>query len=344
MTLQTAYTQALSQEAPIGGNWRYAIVIPGAAISAGGALCQFLFQGPVSGSMSYAAIYAGKKGAGAIDFDAEGVPVTFDGGTTLTLSAGQEKWSDPLPLALVANVGVVVCYDGLGGSGFNYRRQDGLSGHSLNYLAGLNGAANKNASKSGYGQLASTSSSVKSIRVGAATDFEVPNDPPNEDGGAVTSSGKAIVKAGRAYSSGDSVPGVAGQFLHFALQNPTGSAENAFLDQCVITAETDCVISVRAIDPLPAGAELIGSRCNLAFMPGADTSTSKLHKWFADSVQGGKHAVFKLKAGVPFAVNKTAMGKPFLMLAPGYIAVFAIHSAGVGATLNVEWDEESAAP
>lgn len=341
MALLSAYSQALNELGTMGSSdWRYVAVIP--SISASGAMCKLLLKGPPTGSMRVAAMFCGSQ-SGVYGFGPDVVPVTIGGQSDFELTANQERWSDLLPLELIAGQSVVVAYDSYGGAGRGYRKQSGLPGFSLHYKAGFGGASNGDLGKSGYTSAAGAFALVVAISVGDAGDFS--SSPSGDAGGdSLWAQLRATVKQGEAFVSGGVFAG--GELpLHVGLYNQPGSGREDWLDQIIVTPEQDTIVSVRAIHPInqyvPVASDIIGSRCNANFTIGAPASVTKLYRWYQPIVQG-QHEPVRLKGGAPYAVNKLL--RPLLYIpSGGYIGALAIHTPSVGATVNFHWTELPAA-
>lgn len=338
MALRVAYERTLTSVADSGGPVRYADVIPGADILQSGAWCQVEIAGA---AVTYTDFSVGHKGSGAIDFDANR-KVFFPGGVSAPV--GTVLKSAPQQMQVTAGQPIIACWDANG----SYRRSTGLaSGYALHYRTSLAGSP-ADLTKSGFTALSGQTAAITKITVGdALEDFEAAAPPPPNteepaSGGGSSSWRRDAIRDGQHYSSGDAVNigdtvnGAlfdATKCLHFALVNPAGSGEYLMGDELIFTPDAACVISLRAVDPMPS-AELIGSRCNSRFKSDADASTSKLHKFLATSVVGNKHGVYERKAGQELRLSD------YIMLYPSMNLLLAIHTPGVGGTINATWVEE----
>jgi hypothetical protein len=335
MTIATAHDIALTADASVPGSFRYFMLIPAGAA---GDQLRVRLAGPDAGSVQVADVFIGHWGD-VLDFTGPIRPLRVNGLNAVQLGAGQRVWSDPIALTVAAGDMLAITFDLIGVAGSKYRWRSGLgSPFKLSWKAGAGGPSNGLASRSGYADIAGAVAVVDMILAGAAEDFaaDAGDDDPLLDPEAAA---MAAIAADRLYAAGAHAAGIADKLTHFFLRNPAGSERTAYLRQVVMTPDVDCLVSVRYLPTLAEGAVLIPSQCNLRFVgSGAPFSIAKLHVGALDAVAGSQHALFRLRGGMPFALNRTR--EPMLSLAPEAIAAIALHAPGVGATLTAEWREE----
>jgi hypothetical protein len=334
MTIATAHDLALTTDASVPGGYRYFMLIP---VSAAGEQLRVRFAGPDAGSVQVADIFIGKWGGG-LDFAGPIRPLRVDGLNAVQLGAGQRIWCDPVVLDITPGDMLALAFDLIGVAGSKYRwRPDAGTPFRLSWKAGAAGPGNGLASRSGYADIPGAVSLVDTILAGSSGDFAAESDDGDPDPDPEAAA-MAAIASDRLFAAGTAVAGEADRFTHFFLRNPAGSGRTAYLRQVVLTPEIDCHVSVRYVPALPEGAALSPSHCNLRFGSGAPYSIVKLHVAALGAVEGAQHALFRLRGGVPFALNRTR--EPMLSLAPGTVAVIALHAPAAGATLTAEWREE----
>lgn len=340
--MATAYTQSLLTDAALTADWRYALVLPEAAILASGGAYRIRFSGPASGATLFQHIYAARKGSGAYDFVGSPQAITVGGLTSFTVNPGQQVWSDPVEGVITAGAPVVICYDAVGGSGRAYRGAS-ASGHTLHYLSGLGGVSNANVIKSGYASVASFTAVVTGIEVQPTlSDFEDPESPlPDEDEEPVCISmqewGIHAVNSDQIYARGEFIDGIAGEYLHVNLCSQANSGKNVYLWGIEVDPSADTRFSIRALLPV-AGWESIAAICNADFREGAPYATARLYKGYSTSVLGGKHSVGTLRSGHTKLIHMPPY--PLVKASPGFTgACLALHTLGVGAAITFHWQE-----
>lgn len=343
MASHTAYTQSLTDNVAL-GTTQYAVSIPASAIGAPSfsvGAWRLVFEG---GAAPISHVWAGARGAGAVDFGGSQQQVKFSGANGATIPASGQLVSDPVIGSLDLADDFLVVLDGVQ-TGANYKRKSGLaSAFRYHYKAGLGGAANSNTTRTDFeASAAGFTAFLARLEVAeSAADFGV-SPPPAPPPGSVNSSLAGIneILAGKMFASGGEFAGVAGQMLQVSLFNPAGSGIRAFPRQIVITPEADTIVSCRSIIQPPTGA-IVPSHCNLWFNNGASPS-SKAKAWMRNqSAFGGdtaQHSIFKIGGGVPHPINQTAY--PLAGLSSGGVGFcLAVHTLGIGATVTYEWQEE----
>lgn len=330
-----SYTQPLASDNAIGATM-YAVVIPAGAISVSGAAIRVSLHGAANVSN----MWIGHQGAGAIDFDGGQVQLKKSGASSFAMSGVTVL--DAVAFALDETKPLVLRFDGQ--TSGTYKKATGLdSAFKFYYKGGQAGAANGNTTaQSGYEVSANGQTAFVTLIEAAATVEEFAgggSSPlPEEETTPTGLGGMAEVKAGKMFVSGGVVAGVPSRMLLLSLFNPTGSGVNAFVRQVVLTADADTLITARSI--VSNTGTLMPSRCNAWGDPAALASKAKLYRSDIAAFDGNtaQHDIFKVFAGVPYTVNKTAYplwGTPPAGL--GYC--LALHELGVGLTAAFHWQE-----
>jgi hypothetical protein len=331
MAWRTAYgPTTLGESNGLGGTYTYVVRIPAAAFSDTDVFTRLKLRGPPTGQSRVQALWIGHPaGSGdAYDFDGAQVQGRVGNAVTFTLAAGQSVNTDAIAFARDPAKDVLVAYELL--SGDRYANATGLSGFTLFYklVAGQAGLTDK----SGYTTLTGWTALVTGAEV---TDEEEVTEPPPPPPPPSEPSSDAIasVLAGERFASGATVAGQTGSMLHFQLANPAGSGRTGLLYHVILTPETDVIVSLRQHNALLGNA--MEQPCNVMFNSGIEATLASRYGQQASPL-GGEHARYKLQGGVPYFMTSYA---PLIGLPPGTGVVLALHSTGVGATINFEWRE-----
>jgi hypothetical protein len=335
MTVLTSYAQTLVTNVTLGVT-QYAVVIPAANLSTPGftiGAWRITLEG---GAAPISHMWAGPRGTGTVDFDGSQQQLKFNNNNGATIPASGNLVSDPIAGSLDLTKDFVVVFDGTTTSG-NYKKLTGLASvFRYHYKAGLGGTNNGNNTRTGFEASANgVTAFVAKLEVAESlADFGAA--PPQPTG----SNGMAEILANKMFASGGVLNGVANTILQASLFNPSATGINAFPKQIVITPEADTIISCRTI--VGISGTLVPSACNLNFGNGTSpASKAKVYTRTQSDFTGdtAQHSIFKIKAGVPFAINNT--NYPLAALAPGGVGFcVAIHEKGIGCTITFEWQEE----
>lgn len=331
-----SYTQALSTDATI-GTTQYAVVLPASAITTSGGAIRLSLHGAANISNAW----IGHQGSGALDFDGGQVQLKKAASGSIVLSGVTVL--DAVAFALDETKSLVLRFDGqVTGT---YKKATGLgSAFQFYYRAGQGGSGNGNnsagsgweASASGHTAFITLIEAAASIEEFTGGGSPPPVDPPDDEPAGL--GGMAEIMSNQMFASGGVVAGVTGKMVLVSLFNPAASGINAFLRQVVITTDADTLITARSI--VNNTGTLLPSRCNLWGDPAAPASKAKVYKSDITAFDGNtaQHDIFRVYAGVPYTVNKTAYplwGAPPAGL--GYS--LAVHGLGVGLTAAFHWQE-----